>query len=91
MDKETNGHLYIANDNLKRIADALDTIIKMVKKTRREQENIWRTEKMHKYTITEILEAWEDCYGEDMKTEYSGFVDKLKEKKELEEVDSKND
>ena len=46
---------------------------------------------MHKYTITEILEAWEDCFGEDMKTEYSGFVDKLKEKKELEEVDSKND
>ena len=31
MDKATNGHLYIANDNLKRIADALDTIIKMVK------------------------------------------------------------
>ena len=31
MNKETNGHLYIANDNLKRIADALDTIIKMVK------------------------------------------------------------
>ena len=39
---------------------------------------------MIKYTITEILEAWEDCYGEDMKTEYSGFVDKLKEKEELE-------
>jgi hypothetical protein len=31
MEKEINGHLYIANDNLKRIADALDTIIKMVK------------------------------------------------------------
>jgi len=31
MDKETNGHLYIANDKLKKIADALDTIIKMVK------------------------------------------------------------
>ena len=31
MDKETNGHLYIANDNLKRIADALDLIIKMIK------------------------------------------------------------
>ena len=46
---------------------------------------------MHKYTITEILEAWEDCYGEDMKTEYSGFVDKLKEKEELEKVDLKND
>jgi|8_EtaG_2_1085327.scaffolds.fasta_scaffold192329_1 hypothetical protein len=24
MDKEVNGHLYIANDNLKRIADALE-------------------------------------------------------------------
>ena len=31
MDKEVNGHLYIANDNLKRIADALETIIKTVK------------------------------------------------------------
>ena len=31
MDKETNGHLYIANDNLKRIADALDEILKLVK------------------------------------------------------------
>jgi hypothetical protein len=31
MDKEINGHLYIANDNLKRIADALDLIIKMIK------------------------------------------------------------
>ena len=31
MEKEVNGNLYIANDNLKRIADALETIIKMVK------------------------------------------------------------
>jgi len=31
MDKETNGHLYIANDNLKRIADALEEVIRMVK------------------------------------------------------------
>ena len=31
MDKETNGHLYIANDNLKRIADALEEILRMVK------------------------------------------------------------
>ena len=26
MEKEVNGHLYIANDNLKRIADALEEI-----------------------------------------------------------------
>ena len=32
MDKEVNGHLYIANDNLKRIADALDEILRLVKK-----------------------------------------------------------
>ena len=32
IDKEVNGHLYIANDNLKRIADALDEILRLVKK-----------------------------------------------------------
>ena len=31
MDKEINGHLYIANDNLKRIADALEEILRLVK------------------------------------------------------------
>jgi hypothetical protein len=36
MDKETNGHLYIANDNLKRIADALELVIQMVKKDQEE-------------------------------------------------------
>ena len=44
MEKEVNGHLYIANDNLKRIADALDTIIKMVK------------EDQEKYTAREARE-----------------------------------
>jgi len=44
MDKETNGHLYIANDNLKRIADALDEILRLVKKdmeprTKKNEEN----------------------------------------------------
>jgi len=32
MDKEINGHLYITNDNLKRIADALEEILRLVKK-----------------------------------------------------------
>ena len=32
MDKEVNGHLYIANDNLKRIADAMEEILRLVKK-----------------------------------------------------------
>ena len=31
MDKETNGHLYIANDNLKRIADAREEVLRLVK------------------------------------------------------------
>ena len=38
---ETNGHLYIANDNLKRIADALDTIIDMIKKDQEENKKRW--------------------------------------------------
>ena len=41
MDKETNGHLYIANDNLKRIADALDLIIKMVKEDQEASKKRW--------------------------------------------------
>ena len=32
MEKETNGHLYILNDNIVRIADALEEILRMVKK-----------------------------------------------------------
>jgi len=32
MDKEINGHLYITNDNLKRIADAIEEILRIVKK-----------------------------------------------------------
>ena len=31
MNEEISNHLHIANDELKRIADALDTIVKMVK------------------------------------------------------------
>ena len=31
MEKEINGHLYIANDNLKRIADALEEVLRLVK------------------------------------------------------------
>ena len=30
--KETNGHLYILNDNIVRIADALEEILRLVKK-----------------------------------------------------------
>ena len=38
MDKEINGHLYIANDNLKRIADALDEILRLVKADQEKME-----------------------------------------------------
>ena len=32
MEKETNGHLYILNNNIVRIADALEEILRLVKK-----------------------------------------------------------
>ena len=38
MDKEINGHLYIANDNLKRIADALEEILRLVKADQEKME-----------------------------------------------------
>jgi proteasome assembly chaperone (PAC2) family protein len=40
MDKEINGHLYIANDNLKIIADALEEIIRLVKEDQEKMRKI---------------------------------------------------
>ena len=48
MDKEVNGHLYIANDNLKRIADALEEILKMIKQ---EQEEVKKYRKENNENI----------------------------------------
>ena len=45
MDKEVNGHLYIANDNLKRIADALEEVIRLVKADQEKMEHINLKEK----------------------------------------------
>ena len=37
---------------------------------------------MSKYTIAQILAAWEAAYGEDMTTEYPGFMQRLTEEDE---------
>jgi len=34
---------------------------------------------MKKYTIAQILEAWNAAYGEDMTQEYPGFIQRLSE------------
>ena len=34
---------------------------------------------MKKYTIAQILAAWEAAFGEDMVTEYPGFIQRLTE------------
>ena len=34
---------------------------------------------MNKYTIAQILAAWDAAYGEDMTQEYSGFIQRLSE------------
>ena len=44
MDKEINGHLYIAYDNLKRIADALEEILRLVKADQEKMEKRLREE-----------------------------------------------
>ena len=38
MNKETNGHLYILNDNIVRIADALEEILRLVKEDQEKME-----------------------------------------------------
>jgi hypothetical protein len=37
---------------------------------------------MNKYTIAQIMKAWDAAYGEDMQAEYSGFLQKLQEENE---------
>jgi hypothetical protein len=39
---------------------------------------------MQKYTLNDIKRAWNFCYGEDIKTEYTGFYIHLKNKKKRE-------
>ena len=34
---------------------------------------------MTKYTIAQILAAWDAAFGEDMMTEYPGFIQRLTE------------
>ena len=34
---------------------------------------------MHKYTIAQIMEAWDAVFAEDMHAEYPGFFQKLQE------------
>jgi len=33
----------------------------------------------NRYSISQILEAWEAAFGEDMMTEYPGFIQRLTE------------
>jgi hypothetical protein len=44
MNKETNGHLYILNDNIVRIADALEEILRLVKQDQEENKKRWEKE-----------------------------------------------
>ena len=44
---------------------------------------------MSKYTLSQILNAWDASYGEDMMEEYPGFIQKLSEKTNK-ETDVKN-
>ena len=48
MEKEINGHLYITNDNLKIIADAIEEILRLVKKDQEDsaaRQRQWDKEK----------------------------------------------
>ena len=41
---ETNGHFYILNDNIVRIADALEEILRLVKKDMEDNKKRWEKE-----------------------------------------------
>ena len=42
---------------------------------------------MNKYTIAQILAAWDAAFGEDMMTEYPGFIQRLSEENALQASD----
>ena len=43
---------------------------------------------MEKYTIAQILAAWEAAFGEDMNEEYPGFIQRLSEEEQNEEEEA---
>ena len=45
---------------------------------------------MEKYTIAQILAAWEAAYGEDMNKEYPGFIQRLSEENNEQKTGSTN-
>ena len=47
MNKETNGHLYILNDNIVRIADALEEILRLVKEDQKSNEKYKKAYEEH--------------------------------------------
>jgi len=44
---------------------------------------------MKRYTLAQILSAWDAAYGEDMQEEYPGFIQRLSEETDK-ETDVKN-
>ncbi len=44
---------------------------------------------MKRYTLAQILSAWDAAYGEDMQEEYPGFIQRLSEETDK-ETDIKN-
>jgi|TARA_Y100001951_G_C11195675_1_gene214121 hypothetical protein len=40
---------------------------------------------MNKYTIAQIMEAWDAAFGEDMQAEYPGFFQRLQEEQDEKE------
>ena len=44
MNEEISNHLHIANDELKRIADALEEILRLVKLDQEESKKRWEKE-----------------------------------------------
>ena len=45
---------------------------------------------MKKYTLAQILAAWDAAYGEDMHAEYSGFIQRLSEEKKDEKIHNRS-
>ena len=45
---------------------------------------------MSKYTLAQILDAWDASYGEDMMEEYPGFIQRLSEENASKQLEKEN-
>ena len=60
MNEEISDHMHIANDNLKRIADALEEILRLVKLDQKKTEERYRKYDNEDDMLDDLSKPWKE-------------------------------